>query len=261
MVVLATPVYRASFTGSLNNSARSTSGGSAHRQALWIVAMGATTHHFLGVEWHLRDVLTWFGAIVPPTGVYLSSADFVDGKLVKVRTRIWPRLARALIKLATTTPGVRHAVRAGSALRAASLGNRRGAIAGRGRAGGAASSCDLARQRRGHTAAAPLLPRRSRQAFFSRWPPKPKRIAESTLSANSACPREVKRANKAALKTLAGTPSSIAASTVQRPSPESETRPAKFLSSGSPTIAPAVRSSSHDATTLPRRHTSVMSAD
>ena len=40
--------------------------------------MGATQHHFLGVDWHLRDVLAWFGALVVPTSVYLVSADFVE---------------------------------------------------------------------------------------------------------------------------------------------------------------------------------------
>ena len=47
----------------------------------------------------------------------------------------------------------------------------------------------------------------------------------------------------------------MAACIVQRPSPESETRPAKSASVG-PRAAPAVRSSSHEAMTLPRRHTS-----
>ncbi len=58
-------------------------------------------------------------------------------------------------------------------------------------------------------------------------------MAESTLSANSARPRDSKRAYSAAVSTCAGTPSSMAASTVQRPSPESETRPAKPASEGS----------------------------
>ena len=56
-----------------------------------------------------------------------------------------------------------------------------------------------------------------------------------------------------------GTPSSIAALIVHRPSPESDTRPAYLLRFGSSTNADAVRSNSHDAITLPRRHTSVTS--
>ena len=46
-----------------------------------IVAMGATLHHYLGAESHLRDILAWFGALTLPVGVYLSSSDFVDGQL------------------------------------------------------------------------------------------------------------------------------------------------------------------------------------
>ena len=44
---------------------------------------------------------------------------------------------------------------------------------------------------------------------------------------------------------------------VHRPSPESETLPANCVSSGSSVSAAAVKSSNHDAITLPRRHTSV----
>jgi FMN reductase len=67
--------------------------------------MGATAHHFLGVEWHLRDVLTWFGAIVAPTGVYLSSVDFVDGNLVDSASADLSALADALLRLRTIAPG------------------------------------------------------------------------------------------------------------------------------------------------------------
>ena len=69
-------------------------------------------------------------------------------------------------------------------------------------------------------------------AGFSTCPPNSKRIAESSLSANSASPRELKRSYSAAVSTGAGTPSSMAALIVQRPSPESDTRPAKFARSG-----------------------------
>ena len=71
--------------------------------------------------------------------------------------------------------------------------------------------------------------------------------------------RSARRAT--AVSTWAGTPSSLAAATVQRPSPESETLPPKLLEVGVCRRGPgAVRSSSQEATTLPRRHSSVMSA-
>src|SRR5260370_13125118 len=44
--------------------------------------MGATSHHYLGVDWQLRAVLAWFGALVVPTSVYLESGHFQDGRLV-----------------------------------------------------------------------------------------------------------------------------------------------------------------------------------
>src|SRR5580700_9760149 len=107
--------------------------------------------------------------------------------------------------------------------------------------------------------------RRSHQApfpsaVFSLWPPNWKRIAERTLSAKSSAPCELKRSYRAALRIGAGTDSSMAALIVQRPSPESDTRPENPARSGLSSNAMAVRSSSHEAITLPRRHTSVISS-
>lgn len=79
-VMLATPVYRGSFTGALKNLLDHLPVASLLGKPCGIVAMGATYHHYLGVDRHLRDVLAWFGALVAPTAVYLVSADFVDGE-------------------------------------------------------------------------------------------------------------------------------------------------------------------------------------
>jgi FMN reductase len=105
IVILASPVYRASFTGALKNLLDHLPVEALMGKPCGIVAMGATAHHFLGVEWHLRDVLTWFGAIVPPTGVYLSSADFVDGNLVDSASADLSAHADALLRLRTIAPG------------------------------------------------------------------------------------------------------------------------------------------------------------
>jgi len=80
-VLVATPVYRGSFTGALKNLLDLLPVESLQGKPVGIVAMGATPHHFLGVDFHLRDVLSWFGALTAPTSVYLTSADFTDGKL------------------------------------------------------------------------------------------------------------------------------------------------------------------------------------
>ena len=92
---------------------------------------------------------------------------------------------------------------------------------------------------------------------FSTCPPNWKRIADSNLSWKSASPREVKRSYSAVVSTGAGTASSIAALIVQRPSPESETRPANFarrdLRPGPPRSGPAATRRSRCRAATPRR--------
>jgi FMN reductase len=78
-VLCATPVYRGSMTGTLKNLLDLVPVEALRDKPVAIVAMGATDHHYLGAERHLRDVLAWFGALVLPTAAYLSSGDFEDG--------------------------------------------------------------------------------------------------------------------------------------------------------------------------------------
>ena len=104
-VVLATPVYRGSYTGALKNLLDHLPIEALGSKPVAIVAMGATNHHFLGADWHLRDVLAWFGALVLPTSVYLSSADFVDGQLSDGAKQDLRALASAAIALTVANPG------------------------------------------------------------------------------------------------------------------------------------------------------------
>ncbi len=87
VVVLASPVYRASFTGALKNLLDLTPVDALRGKPVGIVAMGATLHHYLGVDGHLRQVLAWFGALVAPTSVYLESAHFAEGRLADASAR------------------------------------------------------------------------------------------------------------------------------------------------------------------------------
>jgi FMN reductase len=80
-VILATPVYRGTLTGALKNALDLLPIEALQGKPVGIIAMGATLHHYLGAESHLRDILAWFGAFTLPTAVYLSSADFRDGAL------------------------------------------------------------------------------------------------------------------------------------------------------------------------------------
>jgi len=98
-VVIATPVYRASYTGALKNLLDQLPIESLLGKPVGIVAMGATHHHYLGAEWHLRDVLTWFGALVAPSAVYLAAADFAEGAPTVNARRDLKALAAAVLKL------------------------------------------------------------------------------------------------------------------------------------------------------------------
>jgi FMN reductase len=86
-VLLASPVYRGTFTGALKNLLDLTPIEALRSKPVGIVAMGATPHHYLGVDWQLRAVLAWFGARVVATSVYLESAHFRDGALVDQPSR------------------------------------------------------------------------------------------------------------------------------------------------------------------------------
>jgi len=104
-LIIASPVYRGSITGALKNLLDHLPLDSLAAKPVGIIAMGATHHHFLGADWHLRDILAWFGAIVVPTSVYLVSADFVEGELAESARQDLTDLAEALIKLAGVAPG------------------------------------------------------------------------------------------------------------------------------------------------------------
>jgi FMN reductase len=86
-VLIAAPVYRASFPGVLKNFLDIAPVGALQGKPVGIVAMGGSAHHYLAVDAQLRQVLGWFGALVAPTAVYLTGADFRDGQLASESAR------------------------------------------------------------------------------------------------------------------------------------------------------------------------------
>lgn len=103
-VIVASPVYRGSITGALKNFLDHLPLEALAAKPVGIIAMGATHHHFLGADWHLRDILAWFGAIVVPTSVYLVSEDFTAGQLAESARQDLNDLAAAVIKLSALRP-------------------------------------------------------------------------------------------------------------------------------------------------------------
>ena len=80
-VLIGAPVYRATYPGVLKNLLDLAPVEALKGKPVGIVAMGGSPHHFLGVDWQLRQVLTWFGALTAPVSAYLTGGDFKDGQL------------------------------------------------------------------------------------------------------------------------------------------------------------------------------------
>jgi FMN reductase len=86
-VLIAAPVYRASYPGVLKNLLDIAPVEALHNKPVGIVAMGGSPHHYLAVDTQLRAVLAWFGALVAPTAVYITGGDFKDGQLASEPAR------------------------------------------------------------------------------------------------------------------------------------------------------------------------------
>lgn len=81
MYLIATPIFRASFTAALKNLLDLIPVEGLMGKVCGLVGMGATDHHFLAVDTQLRPVLAWFGVHLVPGAVYLQSRHFQDGQV------------------------------------------------------------------------------------------------------------------------------------------------------------------------------------
>ena len=107
MCLIATPVFRASFTGALKNLLDHVPVEGLNGKACGLIGMGATDHHYLSIDAQLRPVLAWFGAHVIPGMVYLQSRHFQDGQLTD------PQAVAALQSLARSVAALHRATAGG----------------------------------------------------------------------------------------------------------------------------------------------------
>ena len=104
MYIIATPIFRASFTGALKNLLDLVPVEGLMGKACGLLAMGATDHHYLTVDTQLRPVLAWFGAHLVPGAVYLQSRHFQDGQLADSQAiSNLQRLANAVVAMHRAT--------------------------------------------------------------------------------------------------------------------------------------------------------------
>ena len=86
MLLIATSIFRASYTGALKNLLDLLPVEALMGKPCGLIGMGATGHHYLAVDTQLRPVLGWFGAYLTPTSVYLQSRGFESGRLTDPQT-------------------------------------------------------------------------------------------------------------------------------------------------------------------------------
>lgn len=96
--LVATPVYRASYTGALKNFfdliPNDPRGSDPLRgKVVGLLASGGSDHHYLVLEHQLRPLIAFFGACTPARTIYASPRDFnarkeVQGKLVEELTHL-----------------------------------------------------------------------------------------------------------------------------------------------------------------------------
>lgn len=106
MYIIATPIFRASFTGALKNLLDHIPVEGMMGKACGLIGMGATDHHYLTIDTQLRPVLAWFGAHLVPGQVYLKSQHFQDGKLAEPKAIVGlETLGRSVIALHKSLAG------------------------------------------------------------------------------------------------------------------------------------------------------------
>ena len=122
-VLLATPIYRGTFTAALKNLLDWLPLESLEGKRVGLIASGATPHHYLMIDLTLRPLLAWFNAAPIPGSVYLNREDMShEGHPCEATAARLDALAQALV----AAPPVVGAVGPPALMRqlSAAMGNR-----------------------------------------------------------------------------------------------------------------------------------------
>jgi FMN reductase len=104
-LVLATPVYRATYSGLLKLLLDALQDKELSGTAVLLAATGGTDRHFLSLDTGLRSAVATLAAWVVPTVVYAVHADLVDGRLDdSILDRLGQGLAETRLLLAAHQP-------------------------------------------------------------------------------------------------------------------------------------------------------------
>lgn len=98
VLVVASPVYRASYTGALKHLFDLVDYRALTGKRVILAATGGTPLHGLMIEHQLRPLFGFFNALTLPTAVYATEADFADYAIANPAVR--ERVERAVSELA-----------------------------------------------------------------------------------------------------------------------------------------------------------------
>lgn len=111
ILVVATPVYRGSYTGLFKHFFDFIHQDALIDKPVFLAATGGSERHALVIEHQLRPLFSFFQARTLPLGIYATDKDFVDYRLqdpaLIERTRLALQRAMPLLELTRT---VRHSL-------------------------------------------------------------------------------------------------------------------------------------------------------
>ena len=98
LLIVASPVYRASFTGLFKHVFDFVGQYALIDKPVLLAATGGSDRHALIIEHQFRPLFSFFQAITLPIGVYASDTDFVDYRIhsAALRERIDQAIGRGL---------------------------------------------------------------------------------------------------------------------------------------------------------------------
>jgi FMN reductase len=102
-LIVATPVYRGSYTGALKHLFDLVSHAALVGKPVILAATGSSHIHGLVTEHELRPLLGFFGALTVPTAIYAAEADFDEFTLTSAA--VFERIGHAADDLARLIAG------------------------------------------------------------------------------------------------------------------------------------------------------------
>ena len=108
LLIVASPVYRASFTGLFKHVFDFVGQYALIDKPVLLAATGGSDRHALIIEHQFRPLFSFFQAITLPIGVYASDTDFVDYRIDSqaLRDRIDQAIGRGLPVVRSTVQPV-----------------------------------------------------------------------------------------------------------------------------------------------------------